>query len=106
MAEPLVITLAHTLGKDEVLRRLQPGLSSLTGQLPMLTIEDESWQGDELTFRARALGQAASGSVLVADDHVRIRVQLPWLLHQMADGLATAIKARGRLLLENKSQQT
>jgi hypothetical protein len=106
MAQPLVISLPHNLGKQEVQRRLRPGLASLTGAVPLLAVEDESWQGDELKFRLRALGQEASGSLLVADDHILIAVVLPWLLQRIAGPLETAIKERGTLLLEDKSRPT
>lgn len=104
MAQPLVISLPHRLGREEVKRRLQPGLSSLIGDVSMLRVEDETWEADELKFRIRALGQSASGSVHVADDHVRIAVLLPWLLQQAAGGLEAAIRARGEALLEDKSK--
>jgi Putative polyhydroxyalkanoic acid system protein (PHA_gran_rgn) len=104
MSQPLVISVPHRLGKEEALRRLKPGLSALTGNTPMLTVEEETWNGDELTFRVGALGQSASGTLQVADDHIRIAVVLPWLLQQVAGGLEAAIKARGKVLLEDKSQ--
>jgi hypothetical protein len=104
MAQQLVISVPHTLGKEEVRRRLEPGLSSLIGEASILTVVDESWEDDELKFRVRALGQLASGTVQVADDQVRIAVVLPWLLQRAAGGLEAAIKARGRVLLEDKSR--
>lgn len=104
MSQPLVISVPHSLGKEEVLRRLAPGLTALTGDMPMLVVENESWEGDQLSFRVRALGQLASGTLLAAEDHVRISIMLPWLLRQAAGGLETAIRARGKLLLEDKSR--
>jgi hypothetical protein len=106
MTNPLVISIPHSLGKDEVLRRLKPGLTALTGDTPMLTVEEEAWNGDEMSFRVRALGQSASGTMQVAEDHVRVAVVLPWLLQRIAGGLEAAIKARGKVLLEDKSQPT
>lgn len=106
MSQPLVISIAHTLGKAEVRRRLEPGLTALTGNMPMFTVEQEVWEGDQLRFRVRALGQSASGIVQVAEDHVRVEVVLPWLLQQVAAGLKTAVKTRGKILLEDKSQPT
>ena len=38
----------------------------------------------------------------VAEDHVRVEVQLPWLLQRMAETIRDAIQARGRVLLEHK----
>ena len=56
-----------------------------------------------MIFRIRALGQAASGHLDVADDHVRLEVTLPWLLQRFAEAAQVAIKARGNLLLGKKN---
>ncbi len=105
MSDPLVISIPHTLGKAEALRRLQPGLTALAGNASMFTVESETWNGDELIFRVGALGQSASGSLLVGENDVRIALVLPWLLRQMAGGLQTVIQERGRVLLEDKTRQ-
>ena len=55
-----------------------------------------------MIFRVRALGQAASGLVDVADDHVRLEVTLPWLLQRFADIAQKTIQKSGRLLLEKR----
>jgi len=65
-------------------------------------VEEEIWSGDSMTFRVRALGQSASGSVAVAADHVRLAVTLPWLLHAFAQVIQKTITHRGRALLEKK----
>ncbi len=56
-----------------------------------------------MIFRVRALGQAATGNVDVAEDHVRVEVVLPWLLQRFAEVAQAAIKNRGNLLLTRKS---
>ena len=55
-----------------------------------------------MIFRIRALGQAASGHLDVADDHVRLEVTLPWLLQRFAEVAQVAIRKRGDLLLTKK----
>jgi putative polyhydroxyalkanoic acid system protein len=55
-----------------------------------------------MNFRVRALGQAASGSLDVAEDHVRLEVTLPWLLQKFAQVAQAAIRTSGKLLLEKK----
>ena len=49
-----------------------------------------------MIFRVRALGQAASGHIDVADDHVRLEVTLPWLLQRFAEVAQVAIRNRGQ----------
>ncbi len=56
-----------------------------------------------MIFRVRALGQAASGHLDVADDQVRVEVTLPWLLQRFAEVAQAAIKNRGKLLLTKGS---
>jgi hypothetical protein len=103
MSKPLVVSIPHALGKDEALRRLQPGLTRAAAAFPVLTVDEEHWEGDRLNFRVRALGQAASGTVQVADDRIHLEVTLPWLLQKFAQVAQAAIKARGQLLLEKKA---
>ena len=68
----------------------------------MLKVDEEIWAGDRMNFRVRALGQAASGSIDVAEDHVRLEVTLPWLLQKFAQAAQAAIRTSGKLLLEKK----
>jgi hypothetical protein len=102
MTQPLVVSLPHRLGKEEAVRRLRGGLGRAAAQVPVLSVEEESWSGDTMSFRVRALGQAASGSIAVEQDHVVLTVTLPWLLQKFANLAQTAIQARGRLLLDKK----
>lgn len=103
MSKPLVVFIPHSLGKEEALRRLRPGLSRAAASFPVLTVEEESWQGDSMHFRVRALGQAASGTVEVAEDQIRLEVTLPWLLQKFAAVAQAVIQTRGQLLLEKKT---
>lgn len=103
MSKPLVVSIPHSLGKDEALRRLRPGLSRAAASFPVLAVDEERWEGDRMNFRVRALGQAAAGTVDVAEDQIRLEVTLPWLLQKFAQVAQAAIKARGQLLLEKKT---
>ena len=51
----------------------------------MIAVQEQAWMGDNLQFRLSALGQVASGTIDVGDDHVRLEVTLPWLLAQLAE---------------------
>ena len=59
-----------------------------------------SGQGDHLDFRASVLGQNTTGPVDVADDHVRLEVQLPWLLSLLANKAKALVEKQGKLMLE------
>jgi hypothetical protein len=103
MSQPLVVSLPHRLGKQEATRRLKTGLGNARanyGQL--LAIEEETWTGDSVQFRVRALGQSANGKIDIFDDHVLLEVTLPWLLAKFAEKLVPAIRKQGVLMLEKK----
>lgn len=103
MSAPLIVSIPHRLGREEARRRLQSGLTRAASHVPALSVDEERWDGDRMIFRVRALGQAASGHVDVADDHVRLEVMLPWLLQRFAEAAQKAIRQSGRLLLEKRS---
>jgi Putative polyhydroxyalkanoic acid system protein (PHA_gran_rgn) len=102
MTEPLIVRIAHKLGKEEAVRRLKPALSTASSSFPVIKVEEEEWAQDRMSFRVRALGQTAAGTVAVAEDHVELVVKLPWLLHKFAQTIQKTVAGRGRLLLEKK----
>jgi hypothetical protein len=103
MAQPFIVSIPHKLGKDEATRRLKAGLGSVKNQYgQMLQVNEEIWSGDRLAFSITALKQNASGTIDVADDHVRLEVTLPWLLAGLAHGAQAMIRERGNRMLEKK----
>ena len=103
MSAPLVVSIPHQLGREEATRRLKSGLTRAAASLPVLKVDEERWEDNRMIFRVRAMGQAASGHLDVADDHVRLEVTLPWLLQRFAEVAQTAIRHRGNLLLTKRS---
>ena len=103
MSDNVTVIVAHRLGKAEAIRRLKEGLAGSRGHLgPMISMEQETWEGDTLRFRMRALGQAASGSIEVLEDAIQIEVALPWLLAKAAKRLLPILRKEAALLLEKK----
>ena len=102
MSAPLVISIPHRLGRDEATRRLKDGLTRAASGFPVLKVDEERWEDNRMVFRVRALGQAASGHLDVADDHVLLEVTLPWLLQRFAQAAQVAIRNRGNLLLTKR----
>jgi hypothetical protein len=103
MTKPLVVSIPHSLGREEAMRRLKTGLTRAATSVPVLSVDEERWEDNRMIFRVRALGQAAGGHVDVAEDHVRVEVVLPWLLQRFAEAAQAAIRSRGTLLLTKKS---
>jgi hypothetical protein len=103
MAEPLVVVIPHRLGKDEALRRIKDGLGRAKTEFArLITLEEETWTGDRLTFQAKSLGQRASGTIDVYETGVRLEVTLPWLLAKFAAAAQRVIGQKGQLMLEKK----
>jgi hypothetical protein len=103
MSAPLVVSIPHRLGREEAIRRIKGGLSRAAVSVPVLSVDEERWEGDRMFFRVRAIGQAASGQIDIADDHVRLEVMLPLLLQRFAQMAQAVIRERGQLLLTKKS---
>jgi hypothetical protein len=103
MSKPLVVSIPHRLGKEEAKRRLQGGLGQLRGTLGNAVRPiQETWSGDHLDFRWSVLGQTASGGLDVADDHVRVEIELPWLLARLGEKAKGLLRRQGQVLLEKK----
>ena len=99
MSAPLIVSIPHSLGQDEAMRRLKSGLSRAAASVPVLNVDEERWDDNRMTFRVRALGQVAAGHLDVEDKVVRLEVTLPWLLQRFAEVAQIAIQKRGQLLL-------
>ena len=103
MSKPVIVSVPHSLGREEAVRRLKAGFERAGTQFGgILTISQQSWSGDRLSFQASALGQQAAGSVNVLDDSIVIEVTLSWLLAKIAEKLAPAIRRESVLMLEKK----
>ena len=103
MSKPLVVSIPHHLGREEAVRRVKSGLTSArTHYSAFFNIREETWVGDRLVFNLSVLGQAASGLIDFADDHVRLEVTLPWLIAKLAEKLTPAIRKEATLMLEKK----
>jgi putative polyhydroxyalkanoic acid system protein len=103
MAKPLTVSIPHRLGKEEAVRRLKAGLADVrTNYSHLFNVQEETWAGDHLAFRVRALAQTIGGTIDVADDQVTLQVFLPWLLAKLAEAIQPLIRREGTLLLEKK----
>jgi hypothetical protein len=103
MGETVTIVVGHSLGKDEAVARLKDGFARAHGQLgSMIAVDEETWHGDTLRFRMRAVGQTATGTIEVMDKALRIELLLPVLLAQAAKWLLPTLQKQAMLLLEKK----
>jgi hypothetical protein len=103
MSKPLIVEIPHQLGREEARRRLEAGVGQLKAKFgDKLNSVDESWSGDHLDVVVKAMGQAISAGLDVEADHVRLEMQLPWMLAMLAEKAKGFIRKEGQLLLEKK----
>ena len=103
MRDTVSVVISHRLGKVEAVRRLKEGFARTNGHLgEMIAIEQETWEGDTLQFRMRALGQTAAGRIEVLEDALRIEMSLPWLLAKAAKRFLPILRKETTLLLDKK----
>ncbi len=103
MSKPLVVSIPHNLGKAEAARRLQTGVGQMKQQFSgQIASFDEQWQADRMSFKVGAMGQTVEGHLEVAEDSVRVEVQLPWILAMVAEKAKGFIQKQGTLMLEKK----
>ncbi len=103
MSKPLVVSIPHSLDKEEAVRRLKLGFGNVPATFqPLLAVQEEVWKGDSLQFRISALGQIASGTIDVADHHVRLTIILPWLLAKFGEKIQALVGDQAKLMLEKK----
>jgi putative polyhydroxyalkanoic acid system protein len=101
MAEPVVVTIPHKLGKQEAARRLKKGFGDVRSTFgEKFVVLTDAWSGDHLDFRASLLGQTTTGTVDVGENSVRLEVQLPWMLALLANKAKAIVMKGGQLMLE------
>ena len=95
MSAPLVVSIPHRLGRAEAVSRLKGGLSRAAASLPILSVDEETWTGDHMAFRVRALGQALWHLQQVGLGYLRLGQPAPTL----SGGEAQRIKIARELAL-------
>src|SRR5712671_8195276 len=50
MSAPLVVSIPHSLGREEAMRRLKTGLTRAASRFPVLQIDEERWEEDRMIF--------------------------------------------------------
>jgi hypothetical protein len=106
MAEPVIVTIPHKLGREEAVRRLKKGFGDIRSTFgEKFVILNDSWTGDHLDFRASLLGQTTTGTVDVGEDSVRLEVQLPWMLALLANKAKAIVMKQGQVMLEGPDKK-
>jgi hypothetical protein len=100
---PLSFLFRTASEKRRLCAGLSPGLATAQSQFrQFFTVQEQTWSGDRLQFRVEALRQTAIGSIDVAEDRVRLEIELPWLLTKVAQQIQRVVKAQAAIMLEKK----
>jgi hypothetical protein len=106
VSRPVTVSVPHKLGRGEARRRVEEGFGQLvrqmTGGMGGMVACHERWEGDRLHFEANALGQKMTGRLDVAEESLRIEVDLPEILAALAERITGKLKEASRKLLEQR----
>jgi len=95
------VPISHSLGKDEVRRRLQ-SRSHEIGQFVPGGIADvtTTWPNeDRMDLSVKAMGQGIDGCVIIEENQVIFEVNLPPALSFVEPMVASAIRQHGQKLI-------
>ncbi|HEU5017199.1 MAG TPA: polyhydroxyalkanoic acid system family protein [Pseudolabrys sp.] len=99
----LVVSMPNHVSKPEARRRVESAIEDLKRDYgSFFTVEQRTWSGYHLRFRAHVLGQPAVGTVDVTNDHVNLRVLLPQSLTMLADMAQPVLLKGGTAMLAKK----
>jgi Putative polyhydroxyalkanoic acid system protein (PHA_gran_rgn) len=95
------VAIPHSLGREEVRRRLQGGGSQIENAIPggMAKITTEWVDQDTLALNINAMGQLLAGRIAIEDAQVLFDVDLPLALGFIRPMVEGAIKQAGHKLL-------
>ena len=96
MGKPLTVTIPHSLGAAQAKQRISEGCERLRQQYAsQITRADIVWQGERAELKVGAHGQVITARIDVQEDHLKIEVDLPWLLQKLARPLETFLARTG-----------
>ncbi len=94
------ITVSHTLGKQEALRRLTGLLSQAKEQYgDRITDLREDWTESGGTFSFKAMNFRISGALDVSDTDVKINGEYPWAAKPFQGTIEATLRERAERLL-------
>ena len=103
MTRPLSISIPHELGVAEARQRIEAGFDRLERQISGgLAQVEKHWEGDQMHFVARGVGQTVSGRLQVLERAIDMEIELPAFLAMIADKIRGRVQKEGRLLLDKK----
>lgn len=98
------VPISHSIGKDEVRRRLQSRSHEIGKYVPggMADVTTSWPHEDRMDLQVKAMGQGIDGCVIIEDDQLIFEVNLPPALSFFEPMVASAIRQQGQKLIEAK----
>ena len=95
------VAIPHSLGREEVRRRLQGGGSAIADAIPggMAQVTSEWVDEDRLQLAINAMGQVLHGSIAIEDERVVFDMDLPLALSFVGPIVESTIRQAGQKLL-------
>lgn len=94
------VTVPHTLGREEALKRLTGILSQAKAQYgDRITDLQENWSDNGGTFSFKAMNFKISGSLDVSDTKVEINGEYPWAAKPFQGTIEATLRERAERLL-------
>jgi len=96
------VPIAHSLGKEEALRRLHARSGDLAGMMPggMADVA-VSWPSeDRMALGVTAMGSSVNAAVEVGESQVIVQVDLPMALKFFEPLIRSAVEKNGQKLLK------
>jgi len=96
------VSLPHSLGKDEVRRRMQERGHEIGDHFPagMASVETSWPHEDRMNLHVNAMGQQIEGGIDITEDSVVIEMDLPAMLSFLRGTIEGAVRKHGGRLLE------
>lgn len=97
MAQPIVVTVSHSLGAEEAQRRLAQGLDRGKNEFgSIFSAFDVAWKANHADVTMVALHQRIVAGLDVFADLVRVEVNLPWYFAPLQKKIAEFLQHRGQ----------
>lgn len=98
------VSLPHSLGEEEVRRRLKEHGHEIADQFPpgMANVSTEWPNDDQMDINITAMGQRVRGVIYIEFDMVQIEVDLPPLLNSLRPVIESGLRKHGGRLLEKE----
>lgn len=94
------VSVPHALGSDEAKQRVVKLINETKGKFGDQVSElEESWHGDEGTFRFKAMGFSVSGNMYIEPNLARVEINLPFAALPFKSRIENDLSAKAKEIL-------